>query len=210
MSDSIPQFDKFRGTENFVLWYTSITGYLKAKKLHNYIVADALNYAESNTPENNNKGKKDITARDALAGSIIFNNVADSIKFYIKDCESAFLKMKKLKDLYEAKNIYNTIPVINEIMELFRILNKSSMSPSKLEMLTIMFEALPKELQEKVNYSSSSTVDSFYKEIKDKQTTIAYRKSRGDTNYSRFNNSSRSNNSNNKQEKDDKMDIDNL
>ena len=136
--------------------------------------------------------------------------------------------MKKLKDLYEvddtanhgrylqriyslkAKNINDTIPVINEIMELFRILNKSSMSPSKLEMLTIMFEALPKELQEKVNYSSSSTVDSFYKEIKDKQTTIAYRKSRGDTNYSRFNNSSRSNNSNNKQEKDDKMDIDNL
>ncbi|KAL6616859.1 hypothetical protein U3516DRAFT_867279, partial [Neocallimastix sp. 'constans'] len=158
MSDSIPQFDKLRGTENFVLWYTSITGYLKAKKLHNYI--------------------EDITARDALAGSIIFNNVADSIKFYIKDCESAFLKMKKLKDLYEvddtanygrymqriyslkAKNINDTIPVINEIMELFRILNKSSMSPSKLEMLTIMFEALPKELQENVNYSSSSTVDS--------------------------------------------------
>jgi len=143
MSDSIPQFDKLRGTENFVLWYTSITGYLKAKKLHNYIVADALNYAESNTPENNNKGKEDITARDAFAGSIIFNNVADSIKFYIKDCESAFLKMKKLKDLYEvddtanhgrylqriyslkAKNINDTIPVINEIMELFRILNKS-------------------------------------------------------------------------------------
>ena len=73
-----------------------------------------------------------------------------------------------------------------------------------------MFEALPKELQEKVNYSSSSTVDSFYKKIKDKHTTIAYRKSSSDTNYSRFNYSSRSNNSNNKQEKDDKMDIDNL
>ena len=145
MSDTIPHFDKLRGSENFTLWASTLKSHLKAKKLHDYILGDALASITDKT-----ENKEDITANDALVGTIIFENVTDQIKFYLRNCESAFSKMKKLKELYEveesayygmylkriydlkAKNINDTLTTINEITELFKLLKKSAMEPSNI------------------------------------------------------------------------------
>ncbi|KAL6594397.1 hypothetical protein U3516DRAFT_470349, partial [Neocallimastix sp. 'constans'] len=150
--------------------------------------------------------------------------------FFIKDSPNAYAKMQKLKTLYyidnsalcgmwikqlytiRANSFHETMEVINEICELFRLLKTSSMDLPKMEKISIMYDALPKELQDKVTFSSSMEVGTFYTEIKDKYTMLSYRRERKSNYISRINIQKSKDNlgqtSNNVYE--DKMDINNI
>ncbi|ORX45636.1 hypothetical protein BCR36DRAFT_456775, partial [Piromyces finnis] len=103
--------------------------------------------------------------------------------------------------------------IINEILELFKLLKESSMEPPKIEQITIMYDVLPKELKSIVTYSSSNTAEEFYEEIKDKYSILSYRMDRGEPfytnlNINRYKNNSIYKNNQSNQEYEDKMDID--
>jgi len=85
------------------------------------------------------------------------------IKGLYKNDNSAYydMWMNKLYTI-RAKDTSETMNVINEIMELFRLLNDSTMKPSNLEKLIIMKEALPKDLKNKVSVSSKMTPEQLY------------------------------------------------
>ena len=229
--------EKLQGATNFPIWFATIEDYLKSKKLHKYIKYE-LNELMI-TPERGSKLTKEEVARnqdtianDAAACTVIFSNVSDMVKMYIKDCPCAKSKMDKLKALYQrdesafhgmwmnrlysirAKHIQETMDVINEIKELFRLLSNSLMNPSDMEKLSIMYDALPASLQQRVNFSSELTVEDFYKEIKNKYMIYMFKFDRG-TNQSRSRRPSSSNYSQNTNTPDfkdcyDPMDIDNV
>lgn len=67
-------------------------------------------------------------------------------------------KMEKFKILNKAsgskdftqsaqKQFDDTMKIINEMMELFELLSHTTMNPSNLNKLFLMFDAIPKELQ---------------------------------------------------------------
>ncbi|ORX45400.1 hypothetical protein BCR36DRAFT_372763 [Piromyces finnis] len=156
--------DKLVGCENFPIWYITISDYLKSLKLNLYIETNVTSNITDPTTE------MDHNANDAKASIIILTNVIDKIKYYIKDCSTAYEKMEKLKSLYEvdkatfcgmwmkrlysirAKSVRDTMEIINEILELFKLLKESLMEPPKIEQITIMYDALPKELKSIVTY----------------------------------------------------------
>eukprot|EP00833_Pecoramyces_ruminatium_P016378 jgi/Orpsp1_1/1190410/evm.model.d7180000078806.1 len=232
---NLPEKEKLQGNENFTIWEVTINNYLKAKKLLKYIEYDCAYHKKS--PQ---KGKKltedelnyneEIEAQDALASTIIFANVSDKIKVYIKDCKSAKDKMIKIRDLYstdesefyakwikklytiKAKNIENTMNIMNEIIELFRLLEKSPMKPTDLEKLTIMYKALPPILKSKVNFTSSLTIKEFYDEIKNKCIIYNYLNDRWSNTNQKYDNQKQyfEQNTNYQNETYDPMDIDNI
>jgi len=224
--------DKLTGSENYPIWYAAIYDHFKTKKLTKYVTSNylaTLKISESSTA-NERKFYDDCIAEDAQVCSDITANVVDRIKFFIKDSPNAYAKMQKLKTLYyidnsalcgmwikqlytiRANSFHETMEVINEICELFRLLKTSSMDLPKMEKISIMYDALPKELQDKVTFSSSMEVGTFYTEIKDKYTMLSYRRERKSNYISRINIQKSKDNlgqtSNNVYE--DKMDIDNI
>ena len=229
--------EKLQGAKNFQIWYTTITGYLKAKKLHKHIEKDLPSLII--TPGQGKSLTKaeleynqELIANDAAASTIIFTNVSDTVKMYIKDYKTAKERMSKILDLYKkddsafygmwmnrlytirAKHIQETMDVINEITELFRLLSNSSMNPSNMEKLTIMYDALPASLQNKVNFSSNLSVEEFYNEIKSKNDMYMYKMDRGS--HFLFNNRRNpnihmnNNRPNNFKYNNDPMDVDNI
>ena len=187
--------DKLTGSKNYPIWYAAIYDHFKAKKLTKYVTSNylaTLKISESSTA-NERKFYDDCIAEDAQVCSDITANVVDRIKFFIKDSPNAYAKMQKLKTLYYIDNsalcgmwikqlytirtnsFHETMEVINEICEQFRLLKTSSMDLPKMEKISIMYDALPKELQDKVTFSSSMEVGTFYTEIKDKYTMLSYR-----------------------------------
>ena len=134
---------------------------------------------------------------DAVVVRTIINiNVPEKIKHYIKNQNTAFAKMDKLKNLYQMdedsqqsmwikklytiheKSIDDTMKIINEMMELFELLSHTTMNPSNLDKLSLMFDAIPKELQNRVNFSSQQTYEQFCEEIKDKHTIMVFNRER--------------------------------
>ena len=53
-------------------------------------------------------------------------------------------------------------------MELFKILENTTMNPNDWEKLTIMYNVLPKEIQNVINFSASISPKEFYHDIKNK------------------------------------------
>lgn len=235
MSDFNYSGEKLIGTVNFPIWYSTICEYLRSKKCERYILKDVLSsYNKNEFKENPNmkNAYEESSAKDALASSIITANVSDKIKFLIKDCNTAFDKMTKIKELYEAdestnygmwfrqlysiraKSILETMEAINEIINLFSRLKDKSIEPPLIEKLSIMYEALPKELQNIIKLNSSDSVDDFYKEIKDKYTLLNYRKNRENSFCIKLNNRLNpykiNNYDNQINERNDPMDLDNL
>ncbi|ORX42304.1 hypothetical protein BCR36DRAFT_307710 [Piromyces finnis] len=88
-------YDKLVGCENFPIWYITICDYLKSLKLNLYIETNVTSTITDLTTE------MDHNVNDAKASIIILTNVIDKIKYYIKDCATAYEKMEKLKSLYE-------------------------------------------------------------------------------------------------------------
>ncbi|ORX53030.1 hypothetical protein BCR36DRAFT_582425 [Piromyces finnis] len=94
--------DKLVGCENFPIWYITISDYLKSFKLNLYIETDVTStIANSVNNDTDHNTKNDHETNDAKASNIILTNVIDKIKYYIKDCATAYEKMGKLKSLYE-------------------------------------------------------------------------------------------------------------
>ncbi|OUM62386.1 hypothetical protein PIROE2DRAFT_11345 [Piromyces sp. E2] len=116
---------------------------------------------------------------------------------YIKDCESAYTKIAKIKKMYKkdnfafygiwmkrlysirAKDVQETMNITNEIMKVFRLLNESPKKPSEIEKIVIMYDELPNIIKNRVNVNSKNTPEQFYEEIKDKYTIYSYKNERG-------------------------------
>ncbi|OUM69786.1 hypothetical protein PIROE2DRAFT_2209 [Piromyces sp. E2] len=182
------------------IWYLTIYDYFRAKKLTRYITEDIEDIIIK-SPNHTPLSKKEVTENEdqevkyAMACTIIFTNVSDKVKIFIKDCKSAFQKMEKIKSLYQkdnsafygmwmnilysirVKDIHDTMNVANEIMELFRLLEDSVTRPSNLEQLSIM-----------VCVSSKMTPGQLYDEIKDKYTLYSYKRERGNNSHNSTNN----------------------
>jgi len=135
---------------------------------------------------------EEAATKDAMVNSIILANVYSSVLKYIRCLDTAFSKMNKLKELYKkddkeylnywhnklytlkVNNISDTIETINEIMELFNLLQDTSMNPNDWEKLSIMHKALPENIQKIVNFSANVTPTEFYQDIKNKVSIRNY------------------------------------
>ncbi|OUM64775.1 hypothetical protein PIROE2DRAFT_8393, partial [Piromyces sp. E2] len=115
-----------------------------------------------------------------------------------------------IKRLYtiHSKGIDDTMTVINEMMELFNLLSNTTMNPSNLDKLSLMYDAIPKELQLKVNFSSRLNYKEFYEEIKDKHSITVFNKERKF--YNKPNSQHYYNNNIKINNQEDPMDIDNF
>ena len=228
----LPNSSKLTGTENFDIWYSTIMDYLEAKNLKRYVDVDIINLLNRGDDENpldqqQLQAVRNQEREDAVVRTIININVSEKIKHYIKNQNTAFAKMDKLKNLYQmdadsqqsmwikklytihAKSIDDTMKIINEMMELFELLSHTTMNPSNLDKLSLMFDAIPKELQNRVNFSSQQTYEQFYEEIKDKHTIMVFNRERNflAKTPSRFSNNQDRNVTKNQE---DYMDIDNF
>lgn len=241
MSSNVFSCDKLTGSENFPIWFYTIYDYLRSVNLSHYVDHDVLNMIPRGTPDGSADSpsssrlnlftKADYKSNDAKASIVITNNVCDKIKFFIKNCKSAYDKMAKIKKLYDVDNatmcglwmkrlytihcnsLKDTLEVINEIIEILALLKNYNMEPPLLEQLTIMYDSLPKELQSMVRFTSTTTVNDFLNEINDKYTIISYRRDRGNNFYSKVitpRNSIFTNKNQSKSEIIDRMDIDNI
>ncbi|ORX41895.1 hypothetical protein BCR36DRAFT_466245, partial [Piromyces finnis] len=74
----------------------------------------------------------------------------------------------------KATNLKETMNVMNEIIELFNLLENSCMNKSNMEKITIMYNALPNILKDKILMSSQYTPETLYEIIKDRYTVIRY------------------------------------
>ena len=135
---------------------------------------------------------EEATTKDAMVNSIILANVSSNVLKYIRRLDSAFCKMNKIKELYKrddkeylnfwyrklyslkAKDISDTMEIINEIMELFNLLQNTSMNPNDWEKLSIMHNALPEDIKKFVNFSANVTPVDFYNDIKNKVSIRNY------------------------------------
>jgi len=228
----LPNSSKLTGTENFDIWYYTIMDNFETKNLKRYVDVDIINLLNRGDDENSLDQQQLQAVRnqereDAVVRTIININVLEKIKHYIKNQNTAFAKMDKLKYLYQAdensqqgmwikrlytihaKTIDDTMKIINEMMELFELLSHTTMNPSNLDKLSLMFDAISKELQNRVNFSSQLTYEQFYEEIKDKHTIMIFNRERNffTKTPSRFSNNQDRNQPRNQE---DFMDIDNF
>ena len=162
---------------------------------------------------------EEARTKDAMVNSIIISNVTNNVLKYIRRLDRASQKMDKLKRLFQrdeseylshwhrklytlkASNISKTMEVINDIMELFNLLENTTMNPNNWEKLTIMHNALPDNIKNVVNFSAAITPEEFYNDIKNKVSIRNY----GQNNNNLQDSQSSSNSANNS---DDEMDLD--
>ena len=129
---------------------------------------------------------EEVKTKETIVNSLIISNVTSHVLKYIKRFERASYKMVKLKRLFKkdesenlsywnsklftlkAKNLLKTMYTINNIMELFNLLDNTSMNPNNWEKLTIMHNALPDEIKNVVNYSADISPNDLYNDIKNK------------------------------------------
>ena len=116
---------------------------------------------------------------DALAKTIICNNVTNEAIKHIKGLRTAFEIIEKLKAIYKgnesadihllieklytlkAKDISNCKDVLNQINEIFKKLEKNNTNLSNLEKLRIIYLSFPNELKYHLRPKGNENVDNF-------------------------------------------------
>ena len=122
---------------------------------------------------------EDAEANDALACTILITNVSKDILEYIKRLESAFDIMQKLKSLYgnkksadiqywmkkmyslRAKNLFECKDVINQINEIFDIMNRNNANLGEWEKIRILYLSFPKALKDQIHPTCTEKVEQF-------------------------------------------------
>ncbi|KAG4102656.1 hypothetical protein H8356DRAFT_1324587 [Neocallimastix lanati (nom. inval.)] len=86
---------------------------------------------------------------DALTKAIIISNVPKDVLKHIKNFQTVFDIMAKLKEIYKgsenAKSIYDCNDIISEIKELFSYLEKHNKYLRKLEKLRMLYLSFPQQ-----------------------------------------------------------------
>jgi len=173
------------GEENFENWFVKISNAMRARKLLKYIKRDVLlKYKDIDKLDKKSlKKKKRAEAKAALASDIIFNNVTKDVFEFIKRDKNAYLQMKKLKKLFKREksfrvqnwmNKLNSIKAndvrecankLNQITEIFKLLDSHNYLLGNQEKLRLMYKALPDELQEVILPPVDEDPKKFYKNI---------------------------------------------
>jgi len=109
---------------------------------------------------------EDTEACNALASTILITNVSKEILEYIKNLKSAFEIIQKLKSLYgneksadiqywmkkmyslRAKNLMECKDVINQINEIFNIMERNKANLGVWEKIRILYLSFPKSLKD--------------------------------------------------------------
>ena len=139
---------------------------------------------------------EEAEAKEATVNSIIISNVTEKVLMYIQK-NNPREKIKKLEFLYhqdeeekyslllariynlKAKNVQNVMDVLNEIVEIFNVLDDTNLHINNLEKLIIMQEALPIDLAKEFKPRANIDPNAFYNEIKDTVTFYNYKLKRG-------------------------------
>jgi len=204
----LPPEEQLNG-DNFENWIVKINNALKARKLLKYVNKNILKKYKNikdleNLPDNKRKEilkrRKRVKAKDALASDIIFNNVNKDVFDFIKRDENAYFRMKKLIKLYKrqdafsiqnwmkklnsikAENLHECSNKLNQIIEIFKLLESHNHVLSNQEKLSIMYNSLPDDLQNLIMPSVDQNANEFYNEINKKLTFKLYLKNQNNQN----------------------------
>jgi hypothetical protein len=139
---------------------------------------------------------EEAEAKEATVNSIIISNVTEKVLTYIQNINNPREKIEKLEFLYhrdeeekyslllariynlKAKNVQNVMDVLNEIVEIFNVLDDTNLRINNLEKLIIMQEALPRDLAKEFKPRANIDPTAFYNEIKDTVTFYNYKSKR--------------------------------
>jgi len=140
-------------------------------------------------------------AKDALACTIISTNVSKEILEYIKRLSTSYEIMQKLRSLYgkkkssdvqywlkklyslRAKDLSDCKDTINQIKEIFEIMEGNNATLGEWEKIRILYLSFPKNLRDQIHPDGTENVDDFIKEALNKinfqiylHSTIDYNK----------------------------------
>ena len=128
------------------------------------------------------KDIKEAETQDALASTIISKNVSQEVLSYIRYLTTAYDIMEKLKVLYgkkktadlnywlkklyslKAKNLSECKDIINQIKEIFEVMDKNNIRLGTWEKIRVLYLSYPKVLRDLIHPSGTETVDDFLEE----------------------------------------------
>ena len=132
------------------------------------------------------KDIKEAEAQDALASTIISKNVNQEALSYIRYLTTAYDIMEKLKTLYgkkktadlnywlkklysfKAKDLSDCKDVINQINEIFNVMDKSNIKLGTWEKIRILYLSYPKALRDLVHPDGTETLKDFLEDSTNK------------------------------------------
>jgi len=180
---------------NYDSWFIKLYTALKARNLLKYIDSDILKTLNQKLLQMKNedadegaikKFKRKIRhaeKRDAQTKTIIHDNITKGPFEYIKRETTAYSTIKKLESLYRrhktfsvqcwmdklnslrANNIDECSNVMNQIMEIFRIMEYNKHSLGDQEKLAIIYNSLPEEIKMTTTPSIDDPPNEFYEKV---------------------------------------------
>jgi len=180
---------------NYEEWFFQIGNFLTAKNVFDYVEQNVIHKLETQMaaiPAEEVDAVEQFTNQlriaiinDALAKTIICNNVTNEAIKYIKGLRTAFEIIEKLKAIYKgnksadihlliekfytlkAKDISNCKDDLNQTNEIFKKLEKNNTNLSSLEKLRIIYLSFPNELKYHLRPKGNENVDNFIQQAYD-------------------------------------------
>jgi len=188
--------------ENFYAWKIRMTSVLTALKLEEFITIDQ-------NIENLPSVKRQ---QNAIARSILLNNIEDNLYPIINHSESAYQLMANLENLYgqdqqitlqdwmnkltklKAKNHHELINVINKMMSIFKQMENTNITLSEPEKINYMLGCMPNQLKIIFISANTDSAEKLFNDIKLKYKLLYHVGTKNEIKYNNV--------------QDDKMDID--
>ena len=188
--------------ENFYAWKIRMTSVLTALKLEEFITVDQ-------NIENLPSVKRQ---QNAIARSILLNNIEDNLYPIINHSESAYQLMANLENLYgqdqqitlqdwmnkltklKAKNHHELINVINKMMSIFKQMENTNITLSEPEKINYMLGCMPNQLKIIFISANTDSAEKLFNDIKLKYKLLYHVGTKNEIKYNNV--------------QDDKMDID--
>ena len=169
---------------NYDDWYPLIRHFLKSKGFLSYIEEDivATTKQEVENGTKNNEDLNKVEKNDSCVMSFIFTSVSVEIRRKIKNKETAFEMMNKIKQLYDnqankdvayylrklnslkARGLDDSLDIMSEMEEIFNFLDEKNYSLGSLEKTKYIYYALPNEVNSRLTLDPDIDFDDFIEE----------------------------------------------
>ena len=179
---------------NYEEWYPVVHSVLEANDLLDYIKNDIVTTITNgiNAGTHTNDDLKRIKKEDSKARLVLLTSVTADIKRKIRNAKIAYKIMTRIKEfcdlqkvrdtsfyLYKletmrAKDLDNALDIINEMIEIFDILEKRNHQIETLEGTRYIYASLPNDIKPRLPLKNYEKIEDYVKDGKEANEILKY------------------------------------